>query len=367
MKIVVYIGHPAHVHFYSQFAKEMINKGHSFLFLIREKDVTKSLLEFYKLPYISLGRPKSNIISKFFGYFSTSFKILSIGYRFRPDYYAGNGGVYLILSSIIYRKPLLSFSNTDIGPILNLYKYFSSCIITPTSFTKILGKNHLRFSGNFELAYLHPNRFKPDQSVLHRHNIDPQKKIILLRFVSFNAFDDYGKEGISDQEKILIVQEMEKYGHVIISSEKPLPSEIKLYRLEETPNYKTGDLQSLEYFASLFWGDSGAMASECSLLGTPSIYQSSKKVGFVTELTEKSSLCYNYTNFHDALEKARELLDANEVKTEWLAKRNQFLHDKIDVTAFMVWFIENYPESKSTIQQNSDFQKRFMLDANNEK
>jgi len=35
------------------------------------------------------------------------------------------------------------------------------------------------------------------------------------------------------------------------------------------------------------------------------------------------------------------------------------LNDKIDVTGFMVWFVENYPESKRIMLANPDYQFRF--------
>ena len=31
----------------------------------------------------------------------------------------------------------------------------------------------------------------------------------------------------------------------------------------------------------------------------------------------------------------------------------KLLDDKIDVTAFMVWFVENYPQSKKIVTENS--------------
>jgi hypothetical protein len=37
------------------------------------------------------------------------------------------------------------------------------------------------------------------------------------------------------------------------------------------------------------------------------------------------------------------------------------LSDKIDVTAFMVWFVENYPESVKIMKENPDeTQKQFL-------
>ena len=35
------------------------------------------------------------------------------------------------------------------------------------------------------------------------------------------------------------------------------------------------------------------------------------------------------------------------------------LKDKIDVTAFMVWFIENFPESHKIMKKNPNYDERF--------
>ena len=38
------------------------------------------------------------------------------------------------------------------------------------------------------------------------------------------------------------------------------------------------------------------------------------------------------------------------LKEEWQKKRERLLHDKIDVTSFWVWFVENYPESVKEVK-----------------
>ena len=53
------------------------------------------------------------------------------------------------------------------------------------------------------------------------------------------------------------------------------------------------------------------------------------------------------------------LLQKTDLKKEWLLKKEKFLADKIDVTAFLVWFIENYPQSAKTMKENPDYQFRF--------
>jgi len=40
-------------------------------------------------------------------------------------------------------------------------------------------------------------------------------------------------------------------------------------------------------------------------------------------------------------------------------KREKMLKDQIDVTSFMVWFIENYPDSARIMKENPEFQERF--------
>ena len=39
--------------------------------------------------------------------------------------------------------------------------------------------------------------------------------------------------------------------------------------------------------------------------------------------------------------------------------KDEFLTSKIDVTAFTVWFVENYPESVKIMKENPDYQDRF--------
>jgi hypothetical protein len=45
------------------------------------------------------------------------------------------------------------------------------------------------------------------------------------------------------------------------------------------------------------------------------------------------------------LDKAKELLNDPELRAKGRQKRVELLKDTIDVTAFLVWFIENYPRS----------------------
>ena len=101
------------------------------------------------------------------------------------------------------------------------------------------------------------------------------------------------------------------------------------------------------------------MASESAVLGTPAIYINSLKVGYVEEQEKKYQLAYNFSDSNGALEKALELLRSEKKLNKFKKKRTILLDEKIDVTSFIVWFIENYPKSLNIIKKNSDYQYNF--------
>ena len=72
---------------------------------------------------------------------------------------------------------------------------------------------------------------------------------------------------------------------------------------------------------------------------------------------------YNYVlneeNIDKAINKGIELLADKDTPNKWKQKRDIMLAQKIDVTQMLVWFVENYPESKRIMKENPDYQMRF--------
>ena len=66
-------------------------------------------------------------------------------------------------------------------------------------------------------------------------------------------------------------------------------------------------------------------------------------------------------------QKIESLLSMPDLKDNWQAKRQVMLKDKIDVTAFYVWFIENYPKSVNILKENPEYQNRFSWKGRKEK
>jgi predicted glycosyltransferase len=101
------------------------------------------------------------------------------------------------------------------------------------------------------------------------------------------------------------------------------------------------------------------MTTEAAVLGVPAIrcnsFVGEDDMSNFIELEDKYGLIFNYSDSEEALKKALELVKMPGLKEEWSKKREKLLNDKIDVTAFIVWFIENYPESIKRAKEGVPF------------
>ena len=346
MKILVDIGHPAHVHLFKNVAKEMTRKGHEFLFTCREKEFEIELLESNRLFYKTFGKKKTGAFGKLYGLFEFDLKMLKTAFLFKPDLFLSHGSIYAAHASFFLRRPHIALEDTFNFEQVRLYLPFTDHLIT-ADYKHPLSKHPKNISINayHETAYLHPKRFKPNSEVLKEVGLTENEPFVILRFVSWNATHDYGHEGISLERKREAVQKFSKHAKVFISSEKPLPDEFRQYHLKIAPD-KMHDLMS---FASLLWAESFTMPAECSVLGTPSIVMHNTMSYYLKEQQEKYNLCYIFSESdidqQNAINKGIELLQQKNLKNIWRSKRDNMLEQKIDLTEFLIGFIENYPVS----------------------
>jgi predicted glycosyltransferase len=265
---------------------------------------------------------------------------------FRPDFVTEIGGAFISFPSKICNIPSIVFTDSEHVFIDRYITYpFSLIILTPKCFKKKLGKNHQKYNGFHEIAYLHPNYFQPDSKIFSMLKIDKNEPFFILRFVSWEASHDIFHKRLSTSFKNILIKELRKRGKVFISSEKPLPSNLSKYELK-IPPYMIHDAL---YYADLYLGDSATMATESGLLGTPSIYTSSLvgNMGNFFELMDEYQLVYAYKSPEESLKKALMILDnVGYNKKVWAEKRKRIFKEKINVTEFMINIFENYPNIK---------------------
>jgi len=361
MNILVEISHPAHVYKLLATIKELSDKRHKVIVVTKKVNSITYLLSKFDVEFIILGYKKDSLLGK---------AIMQLWYNLRCLFLVKFKRVDLMIGSItaafltrITKIPSLLFDDDDdeVEPLIVKYVHpYISLILSPEALLGMRArKDTVYYAGYHELAYLHPIRFTPDPIVLNEIGLNEGDVYFILRFNVFKAHHDVGIEGLSIENKRKIISILEKKGKVFITTERNIDEEFKKYQLKLAPE----KVHSLLYYATMFIGDSQTMTSEAAMLGTPSIRSNSfvDRIEYLEEEEHKYNLTYGFlpTDSDAMFLKLNELLNTPNLKEEWLKRRNVMLNDKIDVTAFYVWFIENYPESKKIMADNSDYQYRF--------
>lgn len=353
MKIFIDIGHPAHVHYFRNFIKLMGQKGHQFFVSARNKEIAHQLLNYYKIPYYNRGKGRNSAFGKLISMLFTDLKLLIKARKFKPDLFLSFAIPFTAHVAWLMRKPHIVLDDTEHAKLGHaFYKPFSTVFLNPVNFNRDFGEKQIKFNSYIELAYLHKNYFNISKELTEKNE---GKKRVFIRFVSWNANHDIGYNGMDYHAKIKLVETLKKHAEVHISSEGELPETLKSHR------YKKPPWKVHEFMAScdLFIGEGATMASECAMMGVPAIYVNKIECNTLNEQEDKYQLVYNFRNDKGVLEKALELLNLPDFKLAFQQRRQNMLKEKIDITSFLSWFIENYPKSFDIIKSNPDFQYKF--------
>ena len=346
MRIVIDIGHPAHVHFFKNFIWEMTKRGHDLLITATDKDVTTDLLHNYGFNYVNMGSYGNSVAEKALNILPMDIKMYRAVKSFKPDILVGVSPIRAAHISVCLRKPCIAFDDSELSPYEHtLYMPFVRVILTPSSFKKDFGKKQIRYNGYHEIAYLHPDYFQPDISVMNSLGLGCNDRFVIMRFVAWSAVHDARRHGFDLVTKRKLVEEISKYARVFITSEKPLSEEFEKFRIPLSPE----KILDLLYYSTLLIGDTQTMTTEAGILGTPAIrcntFVGSDDMGNFIELEHKYDLIYSFSQSDEAIQKAVELLNRHGIKKQWADKREKLFKDKINVTRFLVDFVEGFPKS----------------------
>lgn len=358
MRILIDIGHPAHVHYFKHLIWNMQQHRHKFLIIARDKEISHQLLNAYQIPYISRGKGKNGLFGKLLYTFKANWIILKRSLSFKPDIYLSFGSPYAAHVSWLLRKPHIAVTDTEHAKLgILAFIPFTGTILTPDVFYNDFKSKHVRFNSYIEYTYLHPKYFQPDVNIKEQLGLRLTDKFVLFRFISWNASHDIGQKGIPDELKKQLINEFLTKGFkVMISAEGDMKPFFEEYRVKIAPE----KIHSVLKEASFFIGESGTMATEAAILGTPSIYVNSLNAG-VFEDEVKHGILYSFRNSNGVLQKTQELLRTPDLQHMHLQKAKELASKKTDVTSYLIWFVENFPSSKQVAQENMTFQNKFLI------
>ncbi len=343
MRVLIDIGHPAHVHFFQRPIQLLQAAGHEIIITSRDKECALALLDGMGLehhPLSALG--KGGLFSLGKELICRDIALFKVVKKTKPDIMAAIGGVFIAHVGKLTGVPSLVFYDTENATLQNAITYpLASAVIVPDCYHAWLPKRrHIRYHGYHELSYLHPNHFTPDREVAIENGLSRQGNTFFLRLVSWQANHDVGESGWSEALLEKLINKLTPLGKVLISSEAPLSLAMEPYRYR-------GDINQVHHvmaFSTLFIGESATMASECAVLGVPAIYAAETGRGYTTQQQHQFGLVKNlHTIEWPALEKCIDELLA-QPKSHWQQARQQLLDETIDVAQFVTHCITTFPK-----------------------
>ena len=365
MTFLFFLVHPSKFHLFRNTINILKQKGNNVDLAITSKDVLEELVKEEGWDYTNVF-PEGRKIKWLLAKLSAGINLFRTLYRLRK--YIGDKKYDLFITDDlltfigkIKKVPTFLFQDDDITavPESRILLATADYLIAPNCADfKRYNDKKIGFSGFKASAYLHPNHFKPDITIFKKY-IPNDCKLFIIRTVHLASTHDVGKQGLSNEILKYLINIFEKYGKVVISSERQIPEELERYKMPILAK----EFMHLMAYADLFISDSQTMSLEAGYLGTPYIRFNDfvGKINYLEEMENKYSLGYGISTSETDLlfEKVKELVALKDLKKEWQNRRKKMLSETIDLSAAMVWLFENYPESIKELEHNPQYLERF--------
>lgn len=365
MNIVIQLGHPAHFHLYKNVIRNLRNDGHLVFVLIKKKDILEDLLINAQIPYVNIlqGGRKATRMGVVWGMAKRLHKIFWFTLQQRVDLLTGSSTEVAQIGFLLRRYSIITSEDDAVvvPQFINLAAPFVDGYLSPIVCNNgKLDSKSIKYNSYHELAYLHPNHFTPNKSVVEKY-FSANKPYFILRFAQLRAYHDIEvhAQGINTDIAQHLIDLLKPYGDIYITSERELEPQFEKYRLHINPL----DMHHLMAFADLYIGDSQTMAAEAGVLGIPFVRFNDfvGRIGCLRELENVYNLGYgvkikDVERLYSVVEEILNMPNRAEVFQQ---RRQRMLSEKIDYAQFLTWFIENYPESKKIMKENPDYQYKF--------
>jgi predicted glycosyltransferase len=359
---IFYFGHPAQYLFARETIKEL-KLNHNVILLLKTKDVLENLVKLDKLDYINIlpeerGKSKLSIIKSLI---KRIFLIIPIILKNKADVLISTDASIAIVGRL-FKRHVITITEDDYNIIKALgdltYPYTSSIFCPVPCDVGKWGYKKVGYYGYMKLSYLHPQVFKPDRRVVQGYSLS--KKYALIRVAKLTAHHDFGVKGLDADLIWGLIRKFEVQNiQPLISSESPLTDDLLDYELKINPN----DMHHVLYFATMLVCDSQSMCVEAAMLGVPSLRYSSfaGKISVLEELEHVYQLTFGIPvgNREELEVRLNELLELGNIDEIFSRRREAMLNEKINVSKFFTWFVENYPRSNEIIKKDSDYQFQF--------
>lgn len=178
MKLLFFFAHPAKFHLFQVTINHLKSKGHEIDVIITGRPVLEELVKAEGWKYTKIF-PKGRKIAHIHIFFSAVInsirmiiKLLIFTFRRKYDLYITSD--FLTIVGRLRNVPSILFTDDDLSGAPNTWILLWSANHMVAPMVCDLGKYNRKKIGFLDykaLAHLHPNHFKPDESVLRKYNL----------------------------------------------------------------------------------------------------------------------------------------------------------------------------------------------------
>ncbi len=336
MRVLIDITHPAYAHFFREVLPALRSRGHEVRVTSRDKDVTLALLDAFGIEHECLSRAGGSPPALLREMLLRVWRLRRVIRRFRPDVVLARDGLFACQAAWLGKVPGVSIDDTDDAWLQRrLYFPFASRIYTDHAYDAF-GSKQRCYRGISCLAYLHPDRFRPEPTALRDLGLDASERLLLVRLVSWTASHDYGHRGFDQRGLRRLFARLAKHGRVLLSSERPLEADLEPFRLAVPPER----LHSVLAGCALYVGESASMAAEAAILGVPAVHVSTRRLWY-TQALARLGMVTNVENAEACQARAEAILANGDAGARQRRRRDRYLRDTDDLVSMAVAAVED--------------------------
>jgi len=366
MRLLIEAHHPAHIHFFKHAIRIWQARGDRVLLLGRDRDVMKRLLAAYDwIPSEIISSTGQSNRFPLREMLQRQLAVARAVRSFQPSLVLSLMGSYTQASRLL-GVPNIVFTDSEFQTFNHRIAHpFATHIYTPSCFWKTLGPKQRRYAGYHELAFLHPQRFTAQRSVLERLSVNrlssttetgearttvagarPAQhpapgEYVVVRTSAWNTLHDIGQSGLGAHFDSLMALLLPRYSVYLVPEGGQLGAQWAPYRLTVPPE----EYHDVLGFAALVITEGASTASEAACLGVPAVYVNTTRRGYLEDQERRYQLVSNFTDPEAAMRKIRELVAAPPAARDLERARQQLISEHVDVTDYLVSELDRFADA----------------------
>jgi predicted glycosyltransferase len=319
MHVGISVRHPEHVKFYRHAVEELRSRGHEVSVLVREFRATTDLLAAYGLSHTVLADEARTSRGHLTGHLQYETKLLRRARTDSIDVLTSVGG-----RAISHLAPLAGTRSVvfvDWRPtrLDDVVARLADTVCTPAYLDADLSGRQVVYDGLQELAYLHPQRFRPGLESL---DVDPSEPLFVLGTAT---------EGPEDGWLEAVATVLSAHGQVYLSADSAAVDD----RLVDG-RFDHANVHAALTQADLCVGDLATLVTESAVLGTPAVYVGESPPSRVEYLERRYGLVRSAAGKAGVLDAVETMVTDDALARRTRTRREQLLADHGDTTETVV-------------------------------